>query len=167
MTETFRIARNPDRDSTLPYVLWVHQRPCTADAPARWPRAHVHLHIAPLFRSAGVPRYVAAGELGSGVYYNPVSPEDAAEHVAGEALPLKGLVELQRRDDTLLHEELAELPLFSYSSYCHELCRRWSAFKSQSLRVRRELVRLQADAAVPDLEAGEDVGQVHAAADTA
>jgi galactose-1-phosphate uridylyltransferase len=26
-----------------------------------------------------VPRYVAAGELGSGVYFNPVPPELAAE----------------------------------------------------------------------------------------
>jgi hypothetical protein len=25
-----------------------------------------------------VPRYVAAGELGSGVFFNPVAPDDAA-----------------------------------------------------------------------------------------
>ena len=68
-------------DAPMPYMLWVHQRPCTDDAAARWPRAHVHVHVAPLFRSAGVPRYVAAGELGSGVYYNPVGPEDAADRL--------------------------------------------------------------------------------------
>jgi galactose-1-phosphate uridylyltransferase len=26
-----------------------------------------------------VPRFVAAGELGSGVYFNPIAPEEAAE----------------------------------------------------------------------------------------
>jgi UDPglucose--hexose-1-phosphate uridylyltransferase len=30
------------------------------------------------WRAAGVIRHVAAGELGSGVYFNPVAPEDAA-----------------------------------------------------------------------------------------
>lgn len=68
-------------DAPMPYMLWVHQRPCTADATARWPNAHLHVHIAPLFRSPGVPRYVAAGELGSGIYYNPVGPEDAAQRL--------------------------------------------------------------------------------------
>lgn len=68
-------------DAPMPYMLWVHQRPFTEDAAARWPGAHVHVHIAPLFRSPGVPRFVAAGELGSGVYYNPVGPEEAAERL--------------------------------------------------------------------------------------
>lgn len=68
-------------DAPMPYMLWVHQRPCTVDAPERWPNAHLHIHIAPLFRSPGVPRFVAAGELGSGIYYNPVGPEDAAQRL--------------------------------------------------------------------------------------
>jgi UDPglucose--hexose-1-phosphate uridylyltransferase len=29
--------------------------------------------------SSGVPRFIAAGELGSGVFFNPVAPEDAAQ----------------------------------------------------------------------------------------
>ena len=58
-----------------PYMLWVHQRPTDGGA---WPSAHLHLHVAPTWRAPGVPRFVAAGELGSGVFFNPVRPEDAA-----------------------------------------------------------------------------------------
>lgn len=61
--------------AAMPYMLWVHQRPTDGGA---WPRAHVHVHVAPLLRSPGTPRFVAAGELGSGVFFNPVVPEDAA-----------------------------------------------------------------------------------------
>lgn len=59
----------------MPYMLWVHQRPTDGNV---WPQAHVHIHVAPLLRGPGVARYVAAGELGSGVYFNPVVPEEAA-----------------------------------------------------------------------------------------
>lgn len=59
----------------MPYMLWLHQRPTDGGA---WPAAHLHVHIAPLLRSPGTPRYVAAGELGSGMFFNPVVPEDAA-----------------------------------------------------------------------------------------
>jgi UDPglucose--hexose-1-phosphate uridylyltransferase len=63
-------------ESPMPYMLWVHQKPTDG---AAWPRAHVHVHIAPLLRAPGTPRFVAAGELGSGVFFNPVVPEAAAE----------------------------------------------------------------------------------------
>lgn len=63
----------------MPYMLWIHQRPTDGRA---WPTAHVHVEVAPLLRGPGVPRYVAAGELGSGVYFNPVLPEDAAATLA-------------------------------------------------------------------------------------
>ena len=59
----------------MPYMLWVHQRPTDG---RRWPASHVHVHVAPLHRAAGTPRFVAAGELGSGVYFNPVDPAQAA-----------------------------------------------------------------------------------------
>jgi len=62
-------------DAPMPYMLWVHQRPTDGGL---WPAAHVHVHIAPLLRTPGVQRFVAAGELGSGVFFNPVEPEDAA-----------------------------------------------------------------------------------------
>ena len=59
----------------VPYMLWFHQRPTDGGA---WPAAHVHAHVAPLWRAPGVVRYVAGGELGSGVFFNPVVPEEAA-----------------------------------------------------------------------------------------
>ena len=62
-------------DAPMPYMLWWHQRP-TDDG--EWPLAHLHAHVAPLLRAPGTPRFVAAGELGSGVFFNPVVPEDAA-----------------------------------------------------------------------------------------
>jgi UDPglucose--hexose-1-phosphate uridylyltransferase len=51
----------------MPYLMWVH------------PGVHVHLHFAPPLRAAGVQRYIASGELGSGLLANPVAPEAAAE----------------------------------------------------------------------------------------
>src|SRR5690606_37077497 len=66
----------------MPYMLWVHQRPTDGGS---WPQAHVHVEIAPLLRQAGVQRYVAAGELGSGLYFNPLLPEDAAAQLRAAA----------------------------------------------------------------------------------
>lgn len=62
-------------DAPMPYMLWIHQRPTDGGS---WPTSHVHVHVAPLLRSPGVPRFVAAGELGSGTYFNPVDPAAAA-----------------------------------------------------------------------------------------
>jgi UDPglucose--hexose-1-phosphate uridylyltransferase len=62
-------------DARLPYMLWWHQRPTDG---GDWPLAHLHAHVAPLWRSPGTPRFVAAGELGSGVFFDPVVPEEAA-----------------------------------------------------------------------------------------
>jgi UDPglucose--hexose-1-phosphate uridylyltransferase len=63
-------------DAPMPYMLWIHQRPTDG---GEWPNAHVHVHVAPLLRAAGTQRYVAAGELGSGTFFNPVEPAAAAE----------------------------------------------------------------------------------------
>jgi UDPglucose--hexose-1-phosphate uridylyltransferase len=41
----------------------------------------VHVEISPLYRAPGTPRYVASGELGSGVFFNPVDPTDAARRL--------------------------------------------------------------------------------------
>ena len=59
-----------------PYMLWIHQRPFDG---GDWPDAQLHVEIVSPWRSPGVSRYVAAGELGSGVYFNPVAPEAAAQ----------------------------------------------------------------------------------------
>ncbi|MBC7462380.1 MAG: galactose-1-phosphate uridylyltransferase [Thermoleophilia bacterium] len=50
----------------LPYMLWVH------------PGDHLHLHVVSPFRAAGVQRFIAAGEVGSGTFFNPVAPEALA-----------------------------------------------------------------------------------------
>jgi UDPglucose--hexose-1-phosphate uridylyltransferase len=59
-----------------PYMLWIHQRPFDG---RDWPQARLHVEIVTPWRAPGVPRFVAAGELGSGVYFNPVAPEAAAQ----------------------------------------------------------------------------------------
>ncbi len=59
----------------MPYMLWVHQRPFDGHA---WPECRLHLEIVSPWRDKGVMRYIAAGEVGSGVYFNPVHPADAA-----------------------------------------------------------------------------------------
>jgi UDPglucose--hexose-1-phosphate uridylyltransferase len=59
----------------MPYMMWFHQRPFDG---GEWPTAHVHLEIAVPQRAPGVMRYIAGGELGSGMYVNPVVPEAAA-----------------------------------------------------------------------------------------
>ncbi len=62
-------------DPPMPYLFWIHQRPTNGGA---WPQAWMHVEIAGPQRDAGVLRYVAAAELGSGAYLNPVVPEEAA-----------------------------------------------------------------------------------------
>jgi len=62
-------------EGPVPWMLWVHQRPTDGGA---WPTAHLHVHVAPMWRLPGVMRYVGAGEIGSGVWFNPITPEDAA-----------------------------------------------------------------------------------------
>jgi len=59
----------------MPYMLWIHQRPTDG---GDWPDARLHVHIAPALRSPGVQRFVASAEVGSGVYFNPIAPADAA-----------------------------------------------------------------------------------------
>ncbi|MEY2423687.1 MAG: UDPglucose--hexose-phosphate uridylyltransferase [Acidimicrobiaceae bacterium] len=62
-------------DRPMPYMLWFHQRPFDGGA---WPTAHLHVEIAVPQRAPGVMRFIAGGELGSGLYVNPVVPETAA-----------------------------------------------------------------------------------------
>lgn len=58
----------------MPYMLWIHQAPRGEDL-------HLHIHIAPALRGPGTMRYVAAGEVGSGVMFNPVDPHQAAQRL--------------------------------------------------------------------------------------
>jgi len=63
-------------DAPTPYMLWIHQRPFDG---GDWPQARLHVDIVTPWRAPGVLRYIAAGELGSGLYFNPVVPEAAAQ----------------------------------------------------------------------------------------
>jgi UDPglucose--hexose-1-phosphate uridylyltransferase len=69
-------------DAETPYMLWIHQRPFDG---GEWPGARLHVEIVSPWRAPGVTRYIAAGELGSGVYFNPVAP-DAAAHALRAAV---------------------------------------------------------------------------------
>jgi len=69
-------------DEPMPYMMWIHQRPTDG---GDWPDARVHLHITPLLRGPGTQRYVAAAELGGGIFFNPVDPADAAATLRGRA----------------------------------------------------------------------------------
>ena len=66
----------------MPYMLWFHQRPTDG---GEWPAAHVHAHVAPVLRGPGLVRYVAAAEVGGGVIFNPVGPEEAASTLRSAA----------------------------------------------------------------------------------
>jgi UDPglucose--hexose-1-phosphate uridylyltransferase len=59
------------------YMLWVHQRPTDG---REWSAAHLHLHLAPALRAPGVARHLASAELGAGVFFDPVDPQQAAAH---------------------------------------------------------------------------------------
>lgn len=61
--------------SPMPAMLWVHQKPTDG---GQWPHAHVHVHVTPTWRAQQTPRFVAAAELGAGVFFNPVAPAAAA-----------------------------------------------------------------------------------------
>ena len=70
-------------DDRTPYMLWIHQRPFDD---GDWPQARLHVEIVSPWRAPDVPRFVAAGELGSGLFFNPVAPEAAARSLR-EAVP--------------------------------------------------------------------------------
>jgi UDPglucose--hexose-1-phosphate uridylyltransferase len=59
----------------LPYMMWLNQRPSDGDD---WPQAWFHIEIVSPWRAAGVPRFIAAAEVATGEYFNPVVPEHLA-----------------------------------------------------------------------------------------
>ncbi len=62
----------------LPYMMWVYQRPSDGNP---WPGAWCNIEIVSPWRSAGVPRFIAAAEVACGEYFNPVIPEVLAERL--------------------------------------------------------------------------------------
>jgi UDPglucose--hexose-1-phosphate uridylyltransferase len=69
-------------DVALPYMLWLNQRPTvTGDYDDAW----LNIEIVSPWRSAGVPRFIAAAEVACEEYFNPVIPELVAERLRGLA----------------------------------------------------------------------------------
>jgi UDPglucose--hexose-1-phosphate uridylyltransferase len=62
----------------LPYMMWLMQRPTTADAALDYPDAWFHIEIASPWRGPGVTRFIAAAEVACDEFFNPVVPEDLA-----------------------------------------------------------------------------------------
>jgi UDPglucose--hexose-1-phosphate uridylyltransferase len=62
-------------ETPLPYMMWLNQAPRTA---SDWPDAWFNIEIVSPWRAAHVPRYIAAAEVASGEYFNPVDPADVA-----------------------------------------------------------------------------------------
>ena len=64
---------------TPPYMLWVNQRPNGSS------RGWLNVEIVSPWRAPGVMRYIAAAEVSTGEYFNPLVPEDLA-HALRERL---------------------------------------------------------------------------------
>jgi len=60
-----------------PTMTWINQRPFDGSHPDAW----MHVEIVSPWRAHGVPRYIAAAEVATGEYFNPVVPEDLAERL--------------------------------------------------------------------------------------
>jgi UDPglucose--hexose-1-phosphate uridylyltransferase len=65
-------------DRPLPYMMWLNQRPTVAEG---WDDAWFNVEIVSPWRSAGVQRFIAAAEVATGEYFNPVVPEELAERL--------------------------------------------------------------------------------------
>lgn len=59
----------------MPYMMWFNQAP-TSD-----PSAWLHAEIVSPWRATGVHRYIAAAEVSTGEYFNPVAPEELADRL--------------------------------------------------------------------------------------
>ncbi len=62
-------------DQPLPYMMWLNQRPTTLDG---WDDAWFNIEIVSPWRAAGVQRFIAAAEVATGEFFNPVIPEELA-----------------------------------------------------------------------------------------
>jgi UDPglucose--hexose-1-phosphate uridylyltransferase len=65
-------------DVALPYMMWLNQRPTDGGA---WPDAWLNIEIVSPWRRAGTARFIAAAEVASNEYFNPVIPEVVAERL--------------------------------------------------------------------------------------
>ena len=60
----------------VPYMLWLNQRPTTNET--KHADAWLNFEIVSPWRGNGVMRYIAAAEVSTGEYFNPMIPEDLA-----------------------------------------------------------------------------------------
>ena len=68
--------------SPLPYMLWINQRDFSSTIePSHW----LHIEIVSPWRGKNLMRYIAAAEVGTGEYFNPMKPESLAAQLAGRA----------------------------------------------------------------------------------
>ena len=56
----------------VPYMMWVNQQPTNGEFAEAW----LNIEIVSPWRAPNVARYIAAAEVGSGEYFNPVIPEE-------------------------------------------------------------------------------------------
>lgn len=62
-------------DAPVPYMMWINQSPRTHN---EWPECWLNFEVISPWRSTGVPRYLAAAEVSTEEYFNPVDPADVA-----------------------------------------------------------------------------------------
>jgi UDPglucose--hexose-1-phosphate uridylyltransferase len=68
--------------SPLPYMLWINQRDFSSTTEStHW----LHIEIVSPWRGKNLMRYIAAAEVGTGEYFNPMTPESLAAQLAGHA----------------------------------------------------------------------------------
>jgi UDPglucose--hexose-1-phosphate uridylyltransferase len=63
--------------ANVPYMMWINQRPRRGGH--AYDGAWCHVELVSPWRSPGVARYIAAAEVATGEYFNPVVPEALAE----------------------------------------------------------------------------------------
>jgi len=65
----------------VPTMSWINQRPFDGTFPDAWFNAEI---VSP-WRSNGIPRFIAAAEVATAEYFNPVVPEELAERLRSVA----------------------------------------------------------------------------------
>ena len=64
-------------DAPLPYMMWIAQ----ASAKTQYENVWLHIEIVSPWRAKGVQRFIAAAEVSTEEYFNPVDPADIAQRL--------------------------------------------------------------------------------------
>ena len=64
-------------DAPLPYMMWITQAP----AKTQYENAWLNIEIVSPWRAKGVQRYIAAAEVSTEEYFNPVNPADISQRL--------------------------------------------------------------------------------------